>query len=100
MLSQNSGEKFTEAVEKEIQVHRSQETPDSWVSRDARLIPLTGAFPFNAEPPASELIKSLITPTSLHFVRNHGPVPRLNWTNTNSTSLDWSIRRSLSRWTN
>ena len=55
-------------------------SPDQWVQRDSRLIPLTGPHPFNAEPPLSELIKSHITPNELHYVRNHGSVPRLSWT--------------------
>jgi nitrate reductase (NAD(P)H) len=73
------GDQFVQAVEKEIEDHRAKETPDSWVQRDSRLIPLTGPMPFNAEPPSCELMHSLITPTSLHYVRNHGPVPKLDW---------------------
>lgn len=36
--------------------------------------------PFNCEPPPEVLMKrGMMTPVSLHYVRNHGPVPRLEW---------------------
>lgn len=36
--------------------------------------------PFNVEPPLSALLAhGFITPASLHYVRNHGPVPRIAW---------------------
>ena len=36
--------------------------------------------PFNVEPPLSTAMQAgFITPASLHYVRNHGPVPRLSW---------------------
>lgn len=36
--------------------------------------------PFNCEPPPEVLMKrGWLTPVSLHYVRNHGPVPRLEW---------------------
>lgn len=55
-------------------------TPDGWIARDPRLIRLTGRHPFNAEPPTVELMKyGFITPTSIHYVRNHGAVPKLHW---------------------
>ena len=32
------------------------------------------------EPPPNVLMKhGFITPASLHYVRNHGPVPRIDW---------------------
>ncbi len=32
------------------------------------------------EPPLSELLAhGFVTPASLHYVRNHGPVPRIEW---------------------
>ncbi|KAL9643796.1 hypothetical protein ABK040_013211 [Willaertia magna] len=58
---------------------QDRKTKDHWVKRDSRLIRLTGSFPMNAEPPSTELMKSLITPTPLHYVRNHGAVPKLEW---------------------
>ncbi|KAG6017325.1 hypothetical protein E4U43_001704 [Claviceps pusilla] len=52
-------------------------TPDSHVERDGRLIRLTGTHPFNCEPPLSDLFKEgFVTSENLHYVRNHGPVPR------------------------
>eukprot|EP01116_Phalansterium_solitarium_P020516 TRINITY_DN608_c3_g1_i3.p1 TRINITY_DN608_c3_g1~~TRINITY_DN608_c3_g1_i3.p1 ORF type:complete len:406 (+),score=122.99 TRINITY_DN608_c3_g1_i3:107-1324(+) len=53
--------------------------PDGWIKRNPKLIRLTGRFPLNAEPPTDELMKNLVTPSSLHYVRNHGQVPRLTW---------------------
>src|SRR5436190_6712776 len=51
-------------------------TPDNWVSRHPELIRLTGEHPFNCEAPLPSLMKEgFITPTSLHYVRNHGAVP-------------------------
>ena len=36
--------------------------------------------PLNVEPPPSALMdRGFITPSSLHYVRNHGAVPRLTW---------------------
>lgn len=36
--------------------------------------------PFNVEPPLGSLLQNgFITPTSLHYVRNHGPVPQIQW---------------------
>lgn len=36
--------------------------------------------PLNCEPPLSMLMdKGFITPVSLHYVRNHGAVPKLDW---------------------
>ena len=35
--------------------------------------------PLNVEPPPEILAQGFITPTSLHYVRNHGAVPRISW---------------------
>ncbi|KAL3936723.1 MAG: hypothetical protein SGBAC_008015 [Bacillariaceae sp.] len=60
--------------------HRDVKTPDEWLPRDGRLVRLTGRHPFNVEPPMSELRKTrFVTPSSLHYVRNHGACPRLTW---------------------
>ncbi|KAL7280444.1 hypothetical protein ACG7TL_005374 [Trametes sanguinea] len=57
-----------------------QDTPDSWIPRSAELRRLTGKHPLNAEPDLSRLYDAgMITPTKLHFVRNHGAVPQLHW---------------------
>jgi len=59
---------------------RDVETPDRWVPRHPDLIRLTGKHPFNCEPPLTSLVENgFITPPSLHFVRNHGPVPDCKW---------------------
>ncbi|GAB2245286.1 hypothetical protein Droror1_Dr00000779 [Drosera rotundifolia] len=61
---------------------RDQGTADSWVERNPSLIRLTGKHPFNSEPPLSRLMShGFITPVPLHYVRNHGPVPRADWSN-------------------
>jgi nitrate reductase (NAD(P)H) len=61
--------------------HRDRDTPDEWIPRDGRLIRLTGEdCPFNAEPPLTVLNKSrFLTPSSLHYVCNHGACPKLTW---------------------
>lgn len=60
--------------------HRDIGTPDEWIPRDGRLVRLTGRHPFNVEPPISILNEfKFITPSSLHYVRNHGACPNLKW---------------------
>ena len=60
--------------------YRDQGTPDSWLPRDGRLVRLTGRHPFNVEPPMAIHNKyRFITPSSLHYVRNHGACPKLKW---------------------
>ncbi|KAF4918366.1 Nitrate reductase [NADH] 1 [Colletotrichum viniferum] len=55
-------------------------TPDNWLPRSPELIRLTGKHPLNAEPQLTKLFDAgLVTPNELHYVRNHGPVPRLLW---------------------
>lgn len=57
-----------------------QFSPDNWLPRSSDLIRLTGKHPLNAEPHLSHLYDAgLITPNELHYVRNHGAVPRLLW---------------------
>lgn len=61
---------------------------DNFVPRDPRLLRLTGAHPFNCESPLTLLYDTgFLTPSSLHFVRNHGPVPRCEM----DDMLDWEI---------
>lgn len=55
-------------------------TKDAWVPRDPWMLRLTGRHPFNSEAPLDDLMASgFITKTALHFVRNHGAVPRKEW---------------------
>lgn len=57
-----------------------QFTPDNWVPRSQELIRLTGKHPLNAEAPLSRIFEAgFITPNEIHYVRNHGAVPRLLW---------------------
>ena len=59
---------------------KDQDTPDEWVPRHADLVRLTGRHPFNCEAPLKQLFaKGFITPTALHYVRNHGAAPKLSW---------------------
>lgn len=63
-------------------------TPDSHVPRDPRLIRLTGVHPFNVEAPLTELYdEGFLTTKDLHYVRNHGPVPRVE----DAEILDWEF---------
>src|SRR5947209_10516227 len=55
-------------------------TPDNWIPRHPELIRLTGKHPLNCEAPLPLLMKEgFVTPTPLHYVRNHGAVPKLDW---------------------
>ncbi|CAN0009347.1 unnamed protein product, partial [Phaeothamnion confervicola] len=73
---------FVSPVEKIKEIDsRDKGTPDEWVPRHPELVRLTGRHPFNVEPPVTRLLDhGFITPASLHYVRNHGAVPRLDWT--------------------
>jgi len=59
---------------------KDQFTPDNWLPRSEHLIRLTGNHPLNAEAELTALFEGgLITPNELHYVRNHGAVPRITW---------------------
>ncbi|KAI3342838.1 nitrate reductase [Ustulina deusta] len=63
-------------------------TPDNHVVRDPRLIRLTGIHPFNVEAPLSNLYdEGFLTTKDLHYVRNHGAVPRVE----DSEVMDWDF---------
>lgn len=63
-------------------------TPDNFVERDPRLIRLTGVHPFNVEPPLNDLYdEGFLTSENLHYVRNHGHVPRCE----DDEILDWEF---------
>ncbi|KAI2618796.1 hypothetical protein GGR54DRAFT_142987 [Hypoxylon sp. NC1633] len=77
-------------------------TPDSHVIRDPRLIRLTGVHPFNVEAPLSELYdQGFLTTKDLHYVRNHGAVPRvedcevMDWEFTIEGMVDNPVKLSL-----
>jgi nitrate reductase (NAD(P)H) len=57
-----------------------QFSPDNWIPRSDSLIRLTGKHPLNAEVDLTALFEAgLITPSPIHYVRNHGAVPPLLW---------------------
>lgn len=59
---------------------QDQFSPDNWLPRSESLIRLTGKHPLNAEAELTTLFEGgLITPNELHYVRNHGAVPRILW---------------------
>jgi len=59
---------------------RDEGTADQWIPRNASMVRLTGKHPFNAEAPLPRLMHhGFITPSPLHYVRNHGPVPKIKW---------------------
>jgi len=59
---------------------RDVNTSDNWIPRNPNLIRLTGKHPLNCEPPLPLLMEQgFITPNDLHYVRNHGAVPKLDW---------------------
>lgn len=52
----------------------------NWIPRSSHLKRLTGKHPLNAEPDMRELYDAgMVTPVKLHYVRNHGSVPKLAW---------------------
>ncbi|GMH31344.1 hypothetical protein Nepgr_033187 [Nepenthes gracilis] len=72
-------------LEPSILDSRDEGTADHWIERSPSLIRLTGKHPFNSEPPLTRLMHhGFITPVPLHYVRNHGPVPRARWD-------DWTV---------
>lgn len=55
-------------------------TGDKWVPRHPDLVRVKGYHPFVAEAPLTTLMHfGFLTPTSIHFVHNHGPVPHAAW---------------------
>ncbi|WOL13745.1 hypothetical protein Cni_G22523 [Canna indica] len=67
-------------VEPSIDDPRDEGTADAWVVRNPSLIRLTGKHPFNSEPPLGRLmLHGFITPVPIHYVRNHGAVPKADW---------------------
>ncbi|KAK5405207.1 hypothetical protein LTR06_008902 [Exophiala xenobiotica] len=71
-------------------------TPDNWVPRSGNLVRLTGQHPFNGEPRLEVLFQTgLITPNILHYVRNHGSVPRLYWNTHTLDVCDGALKLSM-----
>ncbi|XP_014504767.1 nitrate reductase [NADH] 2 [Vigna radiata var. radiata] len=77
--------KANSETEASVMDPRDEGTADQWVARNASMIRLTGKHPFNAESPLPRLMHhGFITPVPLHYVRNHGPVPKAKWE-------DWTV---------
>ncbi|ESW09356.1 hypothetical protein PHAVU_009G121000 [Phaseolus vulgaris] len=77
--------KSSAGVEPSIFDPRDDGTSDQWIKRNASMIRLTGKHPFNAEPPLPRLMQhGFITPSPIHYVRSHGPVPHARWE-------DWTV---------
>ncbi|XP_022993179.1 nitrate reductase [NADH]-like [Cucurbita maxima] len=76
--------KGKEEIEPSVLDPRDEGTADNGIMRNPSMIRLTGKHPFNSEPPLDRLMRhGFITPAPLHYVRNHGPVPKAdssNWT--------------------
>ncbi len=47
---------------------------EPWESRHPSLV-VRSQKPYNAEPPATKLVDSFLTPTEFFYIRNHLPVP-------------------------
>ncbi|CAN9120075.1 unnamed protein product [Alternaria sp. RS040] len=82
-LEQNDGKRKSPQTHNRSTIsidEADQFSPDNWLPRSSDLIRLTGKHPMNAEANLSHLYDAgLITPNELHYVRNHGAVPRLLW---------------------
>ena len=82
-LKQNDGKGKSPAAKNEQLIsidEADQFSPDNWIPRSENLIRLTGKHPLNSEPKLTALFEAgLVTPNELHYVRNHGAVPRLLW---------------------
>jgi nitrate reductase (NAD(P)H) len=82
-LEQNDGKQKSPQTHNRTTIsidEADQFSPDNWLPRSSDLIRLTGKHPLNAEARLSTLFDAgLITPNELHYVRNHGAVPRILW---------------------
>ncbi|KAF7829874.1 inducible nitrate reductase [NADH] 2-like [Senna tora] len=66
-------------------IRKANSEVEAWIERNASLVRLTGKHPFNSEPPLTRLMHhGFITPVPLHYVRNHGAVPKARWE-------DWTV---------
>lgn len=82
-LQENTGKLKSPAIQNRTSVaidEADQFTPDNWIPRSSTLVRLTGKHPLNAESELTALFQGgLITPNQLHYVRNHGTVPKILW---------------------
>ncbi|XP_059630820.1 nitrate reductase [NADH]-like [Cornus florida] len=81
----NTIRKGNSELEPSVLDPRDEGTADNWIDRNPSMIRLTGKHPFNSEPPLARLMHhGFITPVPLHYVRNHGYVPKGTWE-------DWTV---------
>ncbi|KAI5368020.1 putative oxidoreductase, molybdopterin-binding domain, oxidoreductase FAD/NAD(P)-binding protein [Septoria linicola] len=82
-LQQNDGKRKSPQTRNRTTIaidEQDQFSPDNWLPRSDHLIRLTGKHPMNAESDLTTLFEGgLITPNELHYIRNHGAVPRILW---------------------
>lgn len=82
-LQQNDGKRKSPQTQNRTTIaidEQDQFSPDNWLPRSDNLIRLTGKHPMNAESELTALFEGgLITPNELHYIRNHGAVPRILW---------------------
>ncbi|KAK5115853.1 hypothetical protein LTR85_009447 [Meristemomyces frigidus] len=82
-LKQNDGKRKSPQTRNRSVIsidEQDQFSPDNWLPRSEHLIRLTGKHPLNAEAELTTLYEGgLISPNALHYVRNHGSVPRILW---------------------
>ncbi|KAJ8773352.1 hypothetical protein K2173_028529 [Erythroxylum novogranatense] len=77
--------KTNSELEPSVLDSRDEGTADNWVERNPSMVRLTGKHPFNAESSLDRLMHhGFITPVPLHYVRNHGVVPKAKW-------QDWTV---------
>ncbi|OVA08942.1 Oxidoreductase [Macleaya cordata] len=77
--------KINNEIEPSIFDPKDEGTADNWIERNPSMIRLTGKHPFNSEAPLTRLMHhGFITPVPLHYVRNHGAVPKGKWE-------DWTV---------
>ena len=61
------------------------------VLRLTLLLAGAGRHPFNCEPPLPQLMEAgFITPAAIHYVRNHGAAPRLDY-DTHTVTLNGAL---------
>lgn len=84
-IAMNNGQGYSNLQDEDLPRlidEADQFSPDSWIPRSDKLTRLTGKHPLNAEVNLTTLFDGgLITPSPIHYVRNHGSVPHLLWEN-------------------
>ncbi|XP_054797770.1 nitrate reductase [NADH]-like [Prosopis cineraria] len=82
----SSSEDENDAQEWKDVIRKVNSEAECWIERNASMLRVPGKHYYNWESPISRLMHhGFITPTPLHFVRNHGPVPDDLW-------HDWTVQ--------